>query len=129
MNYQRDGFMALHNQGGAPNYYPNSFSGPQPRSEAKLYSFKVSGEVDRHDQSHKDDYAQAKVPTVHESFRRGSKGTILSGCSGVRQKRDSDDRRSHCADRFEKVNPELRAKLTVELAKYGVVVKPVTSSL
>ena len=30
-NYQRDGPMTVtNNQGGAPNYFPNSFSGPQP---------------------------------------------------------------------------------------------------
>ncbi|XP_048519328.1 catalase isoform X3 [Dendroctonus ponderosae] len=27
-NFQRDGFMCSFNQGGAPNYYPNSFGGP-----------------------------------------------------------------------------------------------------
>ena len=29
-NYQRDGPMCIYNQGSAPNYFPNSFQGPQP---------------------------------------------------------------------------------------------------
>ena len=34
-NYQRDGPMTVtNNQGGAPNYFPNSFSGPQPNRSA-----------------------------------------------------------------------------------------------
>ena len=40
-NYQRDGPMTVtNNQGGAPNYFPNSFSGPQPnRSGETCHSF------------------------------------------------------------------------------------------
>lgn len=32
-NYQRDGPMRIDNQGGAPNYFPNSFGGPQPNPD------------------------------------------------------------------------------------------------
>jgi catalase len=61
INYQRDGFMAVNNQGGAPNYFPNSFSGPQECPEVKAPSFHVSGDVDRHDPVNEDDYGQATI--------------------------------------------------------------------
>ena len=41
-NYQRDGFMTVTaNQSGAPNYYPNSFSGPEADPKVCLSSIKV----------------------------------------------------------------------------------------
>jgi len=49
-NYQRDGPMTVNdNQGGAPNYYPNSFSGPEecPRTRALQSCCPVSGDVYR----------------------------------------------------------------------------------
>lgn len=44
-NYQRDGPQAYDNQGSAPNYYPNSFSGPEQKSHFSMSSFNVSGAV------------------------------------------------------------------------------------
>ncbi|CAG9768847.1 unnamed protein product [Ceutorhynchus assimilis] len=37
-NFQRDGTMCYFNQGGAPNYYPNSFGGPQPDPDAATWT-------------------------------------------------------------------------------------------
>ena len=42
-NYQRDGPMTVNaNHSGAPNYYPNSFSGPEATPKGTLSSLKVS---------------------------------------------------------------------------------------
>lgn len=60
INYQRDGFMALHNQGGAPNYFPNSFSGPEECPAVRSPSFHASGDIDRHDPVGEDDFGQAR---------------------------------------------------------------------
>lgn len=56
-NYHRDGFMAINNQGGAPNYYPNSFSGPEYDPAVKhLYPVQtVTGDVDRYEDGVTDD--------------------------------------------------------------------------
>lgn len=56
-NYQRDGFMAINNQGGAPNYHPNSFSGPEVDANVKpMYpAYSLSGDVDRFDDTFKND--------------------------------------------------------------------------
>jgi catalase len=49
-NYQRDGPMCVDdNQAGAPNYFPNSFRGPEecPRANKLAPPFKVTGDVHR----------------------------------------------------------------------------------
>ncbi|XP_053675260.1 catalase isoform X1 [Anopheles nili] len=62
-NYQRDGPMnSTDNQAGAPNYFPNSFSGPQPCPRAhKLQNseLKVSSDVYRYESGDEDNYTQA----------------------------------------------------------------------
>ena len=60
--YQRDGFMRLHNFGGEPNYYPNSFGGPEPDLSAAEPGFEVSGVAARHPYIHpNDDFIQPRA--------------------------------------------------------------------
>ncbi|KAL7293618.1 hypothetical protein TKK_0012703 [Trichogramma kaykai] len=61
INYQRDGLMNLNNQDGAPNYFPNSFNGPQECPAVRSPSFHASGEADRYDPINEDDYGQATL--------------------------------------------------------------------
>ena len=60
-NYQRDGFMRFDTNGGSdPNYYPNSFGGPEPDIQAAEPVFKVSGNAARQPYTHpNDDFVQA----------------------------------------------------------------------
>jgi catalase len=52
-NYQRDGYMRVDgNAGDAPNYYPNSFGGPEPDAQAAEPAFDVSGKVARQPYTH-----------------------------------------------------------------------------
>jgi len=61
-NYQRDGPQCVtDNQDGAPNYYPNSFSGPIDDPKAKETSFKVSGDVARWNSADEDNFTQAGI--------------------------------------------------------------------
>lgn len=60
-NYLRDGQNALYNQGGAPNYYPNSFGGPQNLPSAAISKFNVSGDVARYNSSKEDNSGQATM--------------------------------------------------------------------
>jgi len=46
-NYQEDEHDAIYDNGGAPNYYPNSFGGPQNVPSAAISQFSVSGDVAR----------------------------------------------------------------------------------
>ncbi|MFC1905423.1 catalase [Chloroflexota bacterium] len=59
--YQRDGLMALGDNGAdGPNYYPNSFGGPEPKSDAGEPPFEVSGQAARQPYKHpNDDFFQA----------------------------------------------------------------------
>lgn len=57
-HYQRDGPQAFVNHGGAPNYYPNSFNGPQPDEKSEHHVEKFSGECKRVETGTKDNYSQ-----------------------------------------------------------------------
>jgi len=60
-NYQRDGYMRFDgNEGDKPNYYPNSFNGPEPQIDASEPPFEVSGMAARQKYTHpNDDFVQA----------------------------------------------------------------------
>jgi len=63
MNYQRDGFMRLKSGfEGSPNYYPNTFGGPEPDPSAKWPSLPMTGVSARHPYSHPNsDFVQPKA--------------------------------------------------------------------
>ena len=60
-SYQRDAFMRVDdNGGGGPNYWPNSFGGPDPDPSAGEPPFEVEGQAGRHPVEHpNDDFVQA----------------------------------------------------------------------
>jgi catalase len=63
-NFQRDGPACYNdNQGGAPNYYPNSFSGPEPsqRTRDLQTPYKIAGEVYRFDSGDEDNFSQPAI--------------------------------------------------------------------
>lgn len=65
-NYQRDGFMVTDgNQGGAPNYFPNSFAGPEPPSSAIWHTYPATGDVMRYETGGEDNFSQ-----VGEFYRK-----------------------------------------------------------
>jgi len=59
-SYQRDGAMRTDQNGGSgPNYWPNSFNGPEPDISAKEPPIEISGQADRHQYTHpNDDFVQ-----------------------------------------------------------------------
>ncbi|XP_065221351.1 catalase-like [Planococcus citri] len=63
-NYQRDGASDYANYSlqGAPDYFPNSFGGPQPLRGVNIAPYEVSGKVYRYESGDDDDnYSQATV--------------------------------------------------------------------
>ena len=59
-NYQRDGAMQVGSVDGAPNYYPNSFNGPEPDPASAEPALAVSGLAQRQPYIHpNDDFVQA----------------------------------------------------------------------
>ncbi len=90
-NYQRDGAMRFDdNGGGAPNYYPNSFGGPEPDLKAAEPAFDVSGKTGRQKYTHpNDDFVQAgdlyrKVMT--DTDRDHLIGNITGHLSGAQKR-------------------------------------------
>jgi catalase len=62
-NYQRDGSMRRDSGfEGVPNYYPNTFGGPEPDPSAEWPSVQVSGIIGRHVYNHPNsDFVQPKA--------------------------------------------------------------------
>ncbi|RUS77618.1 hypothetical protein EGW08_014618 [Elysia chlorotica] len=61
-NYQRDGPQCVDdNQGGAPNYFPNSFSGPQDMLDKVESSYKLTGDVGRYNTADDDNFSQTGI--------------------------------------------------------------------
>ncbi|XP_020819557.1 catalase [Phascolarctos cinereus] len=61
-NYQRDGPMCMSdNQGGAPNYYPNSFGAPEDHSAVLEHCYQISGDVQRYNSLDEDNVTQVRT--------------------------------------------------------------------
>lgn len=58
-NYQRDGADGI--DGGAPNYYPNSFGGPRDSAIYEESRFHVNADVARFNSSDDDNYSQVTI--------------------------------------------------------------------
>lgn len=58
-NFQRDGPQTFtDNQGGAPNYFPNSFNGPKNDPSAAISRYNVTGDVARYNSADEDNFSQ-----------------------------------------------------------------------
>ena len=81
-NYQRDGFMALGDNGGnGPNYGPNSFNGPVQNDEYREPPEWVEGTVDRHNhRDGNDDYTQAG--NLFRLLDEGAKARLIENIVG-----------------------------------------------
>ncbi|KAI5729442.1 hypothetical protein M8J76_002585 [Diaphorina citri] len=60
-NYQRDAPMAIDNQNGAPNYYPNSFKGPEPTPRGAWSTYNATGDVKRYKTEDEDNFSQPRI--------------------------------------------------------------------
>jgi catalase len=60
-SYIRDGPMCFNLQGGAPNYFPNSFNGAHECPSAIQPTFSVSGDVDRYNSEDDDNFTQVDL--------------------------------------------------------------------
>jgi catalase len=61
-NFQRDGPMcSTSNQEGAPNYFPNSFSGPEQNMQHLEHRDKASGDITRFNSADEDNFTQVGI--------------------------------------------------------------------
>lgn len=119
-NYQRDGPMCFtNNQEGAPNYFPNSFSGPLecPRAARLNIKESVSGDILRYDSGQtEDNFFQATIfwqKVLDEAAKKRLVDNIvdhLKGAAGFIQER--------AVKNFTLVDPEFGSRLRSGLSEY-----------
>lgn len=110
-SYLRDGPQAINNQGGAPNYHPNSFGGATNDARAKVLSppFHVSGEAKRYDIGKEDNFSQATVfyqKTLNEEERQRLISNIVGSLTNA-----ADFIQKRAVENFSKVDASLGKRI------------------
>ncbi|XP_064397099.1 catalase-like isoform X2 [Halichondria panicea] len=117
-NYQRDGPMCLgDNQGGAPNYFPNSFQGPVDDRKYNDCKWTTTGDVARHETGDDDNYSQAGIfynKVLSEEERDRLTSNIAGHVSGA-----ADFIRTRCVEMFSKCDPDYGARIAAKLKAMG----------
>lgn len=119
-NYQRDGPMNLtDNQQGAPNYFPNSFSGPKecPRAVHLNPPVPISGDINRYDSgTTEDNYEQPSIfwkDVLNEQEKKRLVDNIvdhLRGAAAFIQER--------AVKNFSQVNADFGSRINAGLSQY-----------
>jgi catalase len=119
-NYQRDGFMAVDgNQGAAPNYYPNSFSGPVDSIEKFGANpvDKVEKEiVARHESKDDDNFSQVGI-FYREVLDEAARTRLIENMAG-HLKNAAEFIQKRTVENFSKADPEYGSRLAKALEKY-----------
>lgn len=115
-NYQRDGPQTFDNQEGAPNYYPNSFSGPLDNLKHTPHAVKVTGDVARYNSADEDNFSQ--VTTFwNKVLSEGERTRLVNNIAG-HLKDAKEFIRKRAIRNFSQVSPEFGRRLTDKLAQY-----------
>jgi len=117
-NYQRDGFMTVNgNQENTPNYFPNSFNGPQGVPETQWHVYQTSGDVRKYNSADEDNFSQVTVfweKVLKEEERR----RLVSNIAGhLKDAREFLQQRA--VAQFGKVHPDFGRMLAEELKKHA----------
>jgi catalase len=117
-NYQRDGAMMFtDNQGGAPNYFPNSFNGPEPNPVFLEAPFYVAGEVARFNDSFGDPFIQPGI-RFREDLDAGAQRRLINNLAGSIQAAEPFIQ-ARAVRVFTKVDKRLGSGLAVALKRFG----------
>lgn len=118
-NYQRDGPQVIHNQDGAPNYFPNSFSGPQecPRARRLQAKFTLSGDVDRTDDGETEDNFSQAADLYRQVFSDAEKHRCVANLVGS-LKKAAGFLQERAVKLLTQVHPDLGSKVAAGLAPY-----------
>ncbi|XP_073664855.1 catalase isoform X2 [Tursiops truncatus] len=118
-SYQRDGPMCvLDNQGGAPNYYPNSFGAPEQQLSALEHRTHCSGDVQRFNSASDDNVTQVRafyLNVLNEEQRKRLCENIAGHLKDAQlfiQKK--------AVKNFTDVHPDYGARIQALLDKYNV---------
>nr|XP_034977129.1 catalase-like [Zootoca vivipara] len=117
-NYQRDGRMCVSdNQGGAPNYYPNSYTGPEDQPSVKESNMFLCGDVQRFNSADEDNVSQVRIfytKVLNEEERERLCENIASHLKDAQlfiQKR--------AVKNFTDVHPDYGARIQAHLDRYN----------
>jgi len=115
--YTRDGFMSQdRHQGGAPNYFPNSFNGPHEDPAAVAPVFTLSGDVQRVDTSDEDNFSQVNSFWTNVLNPEERKRLVANIAGHL--KNASKFIQERAANNFAQVNPEFGQMLREGLKQY-----------
>ena len=82
-NYQRDGFMRVMSDfEGSPNYYPNTFGGPEPDPSAKWPSLAESGPSARYAYTHPNDDFEQPRALYNKVMTDADRAHLISNITG-----------------------------------------------
>ncbi|CAG5100510.1 Similar to Cat: Catalase (Drosophila melanogaster) [Cotesia congregata] len=120
MNYQRDGSMTIHDQDGAPNYYPNSFKGPEVCPAVKSPAFSAFGDIDRYEPVNEDNFGQ--VTTFWQKVLDADAKTRLVTNMANSLAKASNFIAERAIRNFSQVDVDFGQRLTDELRKKGKMI-------
>ncbi|XP_060523640.1 catalase-like [Cylas formicarius] len=111
-NYERDGKTTLNSQGGAPNYFPNSFRGPEndKRAQALYPTIPLVGSTQRTDNGLTDNYTQGRLLWQKVLKDDERERTIQNALAWLRQTNSVIAERT-ITNIFEKTDQELGRRL------------------
>jgi len=116
-NYQRDGPMNVgDNQGGAPNYFPNSFSGPNHNDKYLENKFTTTPECARHNDDDSDNFTQ--VNTFYNKVLKPEERQRLVENIAGHLKNAQEFLQERAIAMFSKVDPEYGNGIRKALQKY-----------
>lgn len=116
-NYQRDGPQAYSNQDGAPNYFPNSFSGPAECPHTTISKFSLSGDVARYNADDEDNFGQVTL-FWKKTLKPDERERLVENIVG-HLKDAADFIQERAVKNFSQVDAEFGRKLREGLSKYA----------
>lgn len=116
-NYQRDGPQTFVVPDGAPNYFPNSFNGPQPDEKCRHHVQSFSGECKRVESGDEDNYSQ--VTTFYNQVLNDEERARLVANIAGHLKDAKDFIQKRAVKNFSQVSPDFGEKLSKALDAYN----------
>lgn len=121
-NYEVDGLMRFDdNNGDMPNYFPNSYGGPQPDMKFLEHRELRTGDVYRHDSSDEDNYSQCTVfysKVLDKDAKKRLASNIAASLSHA-----NEEIRARTVKNFAKVHQDLAKDIVAFMEKMGIKTK------
>jgi len=109
-NGQRDGFMAINNQGSAPNYSPNSHGGPVTRPDVKNAPLDVTGVAGKYRYQHPNsDFEQPG--NLYRLMTPAEKQRLVSSIAGHMSRVTRKDIKERACINFYKADPDYGTRI------------------